>query len=123
MKIYNLSNIEDIFSAKMFIEQYLLEENKIEEKMELQDFILAYMNVSKKVYIKNDNIIPFEYHKINNEDIIIITNNEHIDLISNALMNINYDISNLSAISNEQLHTMFSNDNYECFIIDNKYKK
>lgn len=123
MKIYNLSNIEDIFSAKMFIEQHLLEENKIEEKMELQDFILTYMNVSKKVYIKNDNIIPFEYHKINNEDIIIITNNEHIDLISNALMNINYDISNLSAISNEQLHTMFSNDNYECFIIDNKYKK
>ena len=123
MKIYNLSNIDEVFLAKQYIEKILLDENKINEKLELQEFILSYMNVSKKVYLKNDNIIPFEYYKLNEEDIIIITDDNHKDDITKALSNINFDLSSLSYMSNNQLNNIFLEDNYECFIINSKYMK
>lgn len=123
MKIYNLSNIDEVFLAKQYIEKILLDENKINEKMELQEFILSYMNVSKKVYLKNDNIIPFEYYKLNEEDIIIITDDNHKDDIVKALSNINFDLSSLSYMSNNQLNNIFLEDSYECFIINSKYMK
>lgn len=123
MKIYNLSNIDEVFLAKHYIEKILLDENKINEKLELQEFILSYMNVSKKVYLKNDIIIPFEYYKLNEEDIIIITDDNHKDDITKALSNINFDLSSLSYMSNSQLNNTFLEDNYECFIINSKYMK
>lgn len=123
MKVYNLSNIEEIFLCKTYIESILLNNNEIEEKMELQDFIAKYMNVSNKVYMKNSIIIPFEIYNLCDEIIIIITENTYKDILINELNKIEYNLSNLKIIPNNILFNMFSEDNQNFFIIDNKYMK
>lgn len=121
MKVYNLSNIEEIFLCKTYIESVLLNKNEIEEKMELQDFITKYMNVSNKVYMKNSIIIPFEIYNLYDEIIIIITENIHKDILINELNKIEYNLSNLKTIPNNILFNMFTEDNQNFFIINNKY--
>lgn len=125
MKVYNLSNIEEIFLCKIYIESILLENNEIEEKMELQDFISKYMNVSNKVYMKNSTIIPFEMYDFYDEIIIIITENTYKDILVDELKKIEYNLSNLKVIPNNVLFNMFSEDedNKNLFIINNKYMK
>lgn len=123
MKIYNLSNIEEIFLCKIYIESILLDNNEIEEKMELQDFIAKYMNVSNKVYMKNSTIIPFEIYDFYDEIIIIITENTYKDILVDELRKIEYNLSNLKVIPNDVLFNMFSEDNKNLFIINNKYMK
>lgn len=125
MKVYNLSNIEEIFLCKIYIESILLENNEIEEKMELQDFISKYMNVSNKVYMKNSTIIPFEIYDFYDEIIIIITENTYKDILVDELKKIEYNLSNLKVIPNNVLFNMFSEDedNKNLFIINNKYMK
>ena len=123
MKVYNLSNIEEIFLCKTYIESILLNNNEIEEKMELQDFIAKYMNVSNKVYMKNSIIIPFEIYNLYDETIIIITENTYKDILINELNKIEYNLSNLKIVPNNILFNMFSEDNQNFFIIDNKYMK
>lgn len=123
--------IEEFVIAKAKIEKPLLDDEIIEKKMSIKEFI-EYINLSNSTYILNDNnkmnTIAFNIFKLENNDFAVMYSstleNEKIESFKKKLKEINYDISNLIHFS--QLDIINGNidlneDNY--FIINNEFYK
>ena len=124
MKCFCIQNVNDIFRGKIFIEDLLIKNGEIEKEMELNDFIFKYFNISKYIYLHGNNVFPFEYYKLYDEEILIYSEEESKNLILNKLKSINYDFSSLTEVSNIDFITNYDGfNNLDMFIINNKYYK
>ena len=124
MKCFCIQNVNDIFRGKIFIEDLLIKNGEIEKEMELNDFIFKYFNISKYIYLHGNDVFPFEYYKLYNEEILIYSEEESKNLILNKLKSINYDFSSLTEVSNIDFITNYDGfNNLDMFIINNKYYK
>lgn len=124
MKCFCIQNVNDIFRGKIFIEDLLIKNGEIEKEMELNDFIFKYFNISKYIYLHGNDVFPFEYYKLYDEEILIYSEEESKNLILNKLKSINYDFSSLTEVSNIDFITKYDNfNNLDMFIINNKYYK
>lgn len=124
MQCFCIKNVNDIFRGKIFIENLLIKHEEIEKEMELNDFIFKYFNISKYVYLHGNDIFPFWYYKLYDEEILIYSEEKSKDLILNKLKSINYDFSSLTEVSNIDFITKYDNfNNLDMFIINNKYYK
>lgn len=97
--------IEDFVIAKNKIEKPLIENEEIEKKMTITEFI-SYINLKNNVYCTNDedkSVIPFEIKKPNKEELVIIYSSIASDNINNEfkkeLEKIDFDLSKLNKIS------------------------
>ena len=124
MKCFCIQNVNDIFRGKIFIEDLLIKNGEIEKEMELNYFIFKYFNISKYIYLHGNNVFPFEYYKLYDEEILIYSEEESKNLILNKLKSINYDFSSLTEVSNIDFITNYDGfNNLDMFIINNKYYK
>ena len=100
MKIVNINDIEDLIINKYFIEQKLLEDNKIESKMSIDEFINTYAKIDL-IYKLQDFNIPFGFRKINGEDylFVITDDNNILDIIKNKLKLLKYNLDNLQKVN------------------------
>ena len=122
MKCFCIQNVNDIFRGKIFIEDLLIKNGEIEKEMELNDFIFKYFNISKYIYLHGNDVFPFEYYKLYDEEILIYSEEESKNLILNKLKSINYDFSSLTEVSNIDFITNYDGfNNLDMFIINNKY--
>ena len=130
MKIYycNINkineNVEDFVIAKNKIEMDLIEEEKIEKKMTISEF-LSYVNLQYSIFAINEKtliVIPFQITKLENKDIVIIysssTTEEYENKLKEKLKSINYDLTKLNKIDELQ---MLENTFEKYFIIDNQF--
>jgi hypothetical protein len=84
--INNLSNnYEEFVLAKIDIENYLLETNKIEEKIKLVDF-LKYLDISTTFVFENKIFISFAYYKTKENEYLIYANNSKNEELSDKLL-------------------------------------
>ena len=99
--------LEDFLFAKVDVEKKLLEDNVIEKRMKLEDFIL-YLNIQDKVYMKNQKSIAFNILKGLNDTYVFYSfletpDEELFKAFSNKLEKINYKFSKLTKMSNMDL--------------------
>lgn len=125
MRVCVLDNIEDIFETKAFIDKYLIENDKAKEKMELNDFILKYCNLSNKIYVNNGEIIPFELHTFEDENLIILADKNKKDVLVKKLEEIKYNFGNSVQFTNDNLEffNLLNNSKTDFFIIDKQVHK
>lgn len=125
MRVCVLDNIEDIFEAKSYIDRYLIDNNKATEKMDLNDFILKYCNLSNKIYVNKGEIIPFELHNIDNENILILANKTNKDELIQKLETIKYDFGEPMSFNSNNIEyfNLLNNENSDYFIINKKVHK
>ena len=97
--------IEDFVIAKNKIEKPLIENEKIEKKMTISEFI-DYVDLKNNVYCacdKDKSVIPFEIIKPNDDEIVIVYSSTAEDDIDNEfkkdLQKIEFDLSRLNKIS------------------------
>jgi len=97
--------IEDFVIAKNKIEKPLIENEKIEKKMTISEFI-DYVDLKNNVYCASDkdkSVIPFEIIKPNDDEIVIVYSSTAKDDIDNEfkkdLQKIEFDLSRLNKIS------------------------
>lgn len=122
MDIVNITDIEDLVLSKIKIEK-LLKENKEIEKLDLQNYINTYCNLSQNTFLYYGTPYPFNYLNIYGESFLYITEKgDYLDKLIDKLNNVNFDISKLKPIS-----TLAISENYDevakgqFFIINGKY--
>lgn len=124
MRSYCINNVNDIFKAKFFIEEKLIAAGKLEEEMQLDEFVKKYFDVSKMVYLHEDDILPFAIYKIEDEVIFIYTDEDKKDLIENKLKSMNFDFSGLKEVRNHEFYKLIDpmeDKALDMFILNNKY--
>lgn len=99
--------LEDFLFAKVDIEKKLLEEEKIEKRMKLEDFII-YLNLQEKVYMKGQRSIAFNILSGLNNDYVFYSfleeaNEELLNSFKEKLKKIKYNFSNLNKMTNIDL--------------------
>ena len=124
MKIVNINDIEDLIINKYFIEQKLLEDNKIESKMSIDEFINTYAKIDL-IYKLQDFNIPFGFRQINGEDylFVITDDNNMLDIIKNKLKLLKYNLDNLQKVNYEDLLKNEHLRDEEYIIKDSDYYK
>jgi len=122
MKVINVTDIEDLISAKLEIDSLLLSHKDIEKKIPLNEYMEKYCNLSNAYSYKGD-IIPFAYYNIyGNQYLYIAQESDNIDKLIEKLKAIDFDLSNLKEITNIDIIEKFETyENAEYFIINNKY--
>lgn len=125
MRVCVLENIEDLFETKSFIDRYLIESNKATDRMELNDFILKYCNLSNKIYVNKGEVIPFELHNVGDENILILPNKTHKDELIKKLKSIKYNFGEPMTFdaNNLEYFTALNNEETDYFIINKKVHK
>lgn len=128
MKIVNITDIEDLISAKIDIDKYLISNNKRSEKMSLEYYFQNYVNVDN-AYLEHGKNIPFKILKLDNNsednDLIYLYISEEppkklIDVIESC----NYDLTNLKSINVEEIITNYGElDKIDLIIANNTYYK
>lgn len=102
--IVHIDDIEELIIAKYFIEQYLIKEKKLENKMSIQDFVSQFleMNTSMAIYnvFSKVEIVPFFIYQYENEIYVFFTEkNDLSEKTYSFLKSNNFDISNLKPYS------------------------
>lgn len=125
----SLNNIgdfpEDFILAKKDIEEYLIENNIIDERKKLEDFIL-YLNIQENIFIYQKQTIAFKVMKGKKDDYLIYTygNEETIssdlEILLEKLNNIDFDLSRLKKSKLEDLLTS-DLDNPKLFMINSQF--
>lgn len=98
-------DIDDVFKYKMIIEERLLKENKISEKLKLDDFI-EYLDFAKTIYIEGTKTtVPFCIYKLDDDNMVIFHTSEEAQLnkLLDSLLIIMYNFSNLEKLTREDL--------------------
>lgn len=124
MKIVNITDIEELITTKIEIDNLLITHKDREEKMKLEDYMKEYCTLDKYSYMFNDYVYPFQYKKVYNNEYLFVTdiNNEVIEKISKFLKRINYNINNTSPISMKEVASIFEDPSKtEIIIHDGKY--
>lgn len=124
MKYINVNNfmddLDEIVLAKIEIEKELIENETIEKKFNINEFI-QWINFSKSIFMKNDGEIdiniPFSIYKSSNELYIfyvLYENNEDnikaLDIFKNKLNDINFNINKLNKVN---MNELFENGLYK----------
>lgn len=119
--------VDNFVIAKNKIEQPLIDEEKLEKKMSIQEF-LNYINLTNNIFMANDaynTAIPFNIYKPTEENIVIIYALEkNIDNVEesfkDALKNIKYNLSNLKELTQIEILEGATQD--KCYyIINNEF--
>lgn len=86
----------ELLMAKRDISNYLIEQHKLENEYELQDFISS-IKLDKTIYVENiNNIIPFSiYYTPNNNYIFYVSEKNNIDTLKHILEELKYDLTTL----------------------------
>ena len=139
MNVYfcNISKIneevENFVIAKNKIEQPLIDNEELEKKMTIQEF-LNYIDLTKNIFMANDaynTAIPFnvykpiDIYKPKEENVVIIyALEENIDnveeLFKNTLSDIKYDLSTLKALTQLEILEGATQDK-SYYIINNEF--
>ncbi len=139
MNVYfcNISKIneevENFVIAKNKIEQPLIDNEELEKKMSIQEF-LNYIDLTKNVFMVNDaynTAIPFniykptDIYKPDEENVVIIyALEENIDNVEesfkNTLADIKYDLSTLKALTQLEILEGATQDK-SYYIINNEF--
>lgn len=98
--------VEDFVIAKNKIEAPLIEEEKMEKKMSIQEF-LSYIDLSQNIFMCNDNSnisIPFLISYPSKNDIVIIYSldtqvEKYTQIFKDNLSKINYNLNSLKRLS------------------------
>lgn len=118
LRIININDIEELILAKYSIDKYLIENNIIESKTELNDFITNYA-MTDYVYMINDKLIPF---KLLSYDVnyLFITSDDKDDLklLLEKLKSMKFDMNNKVEITTSDI--LKDIDSYDSLIIYNK---
>jgi len=120
-------NVEDFVIAKNKIEIPLIENETIEKKMTIQEF-LSYVDLSQNIFMINNGLnisIPFYINQPTKDEMVIIyaydgDNESDIQIFKENLNKINYNINSLSELSELEMLQGLSNDK-PYFIINNKF--
>ena len=119
--------VEDFVIAKNKIEQPLIDNEELEKKMSIKEFI-DFIDLTKKIFVSNDDAnvsIPFNIYNPSKDNIVIIyslDNNieKYTKIFKDALYNIKYDVSNLKELTQlEILEGATQNKSY--FIVNNEF--
>jgi len=119
--------VEEFVIAKNKIEQPLIDNEELEKKMSIQEF-LDYIDLTKHVFVSNDehNIsIPFAiYNPSKNVKVIIYSLEENVEkytqIFKDNLEKINYDINKLTKITQlEILQGIIQDKSY--YIINDEF--
>lgn len=116
-------NIENLFVAKKNIEDYLIDNGDITEKMTINKFI-EYLHIADNAFVNHtqDIIIPFTIINTNKTRYIfnVCNSEDESKILSSALSSIEYDISKLNKVS---ITDIFNNklSNKDFFIIKKNY--
>ena len=117
MRIVKLDDPIKIISAKQEIETKLIEENKLENEMELQEFV-KFLNLQNTIYVKDDTVVPFRIY----EDILFtVATDEVIKELNEKLSIINYDFTKLKNIDMLEVYNGELDKYPFFFIINSKY--
>ena len=118
--------VEDFVIAKNKIEKPLIEDEKIEKKMSIQEF-LNYIDLSKNIFMINDEFnisIPFLISKPSKDDIVIIYSldspiEKYDQIFKDNLQKINYNLDSLIELSANEIFEGIIKDHY--YIINNNF--
>ena len=118
---------EDFLIAKVDVERKLIEDEVIEKRMKLEDFIL-YLNIQKTIYMKGQKSIAFRIIEGLNDTYIFYSlldqadNNELFESFKQKLVNLNFKLNKLKKVEPIDLIQM-DMTNEEVMMIDfNIYK-
>lgn len=118
-------NIEDFVIAKNKIELDLIDQEKIEKKMSVSDF-LNYIDLQKTVFVFNEDklkVIPFYIYNLENKDIVILYSGEieesEEEQFKEKLYNLNFKLDNLRKV--DALDMLVENQYEKYFIINNEF--
>ena len=122
MKIININDIEDLILAKHEIDLMLIEDNVIEKRTELNEFLEKYA-MPTDIYIYNRLSISFKLYILHDKKYLFVTNynKEELNILENKLKSIKYDINNLINIKYSDTINMLDLENQNFLIINNKY--
>ena len=127
IKTINIGDIEELYLSKFLFDKERIENNK--EKMTLDQFIKDYADISHYSLIVNNEIIPFNIVKSENNNLFLFYYNENskdngkINMIIDILKEHEYDLSQLNAMKIKEITDLVNNENYTILIKDNKYYK
>lgn len=118
--------LEDFLFAKVDVEKKLLEDNIIEKRMKLEDFIL-YLDLQNKIYMKGQKSIAFNILEGLNDTYIFysfldLPDDELFKAFSTKLEKIKYNFSKLTKLSNMDLLEVGALDN-DMFILNFEFFK
>lgn len=117
MRIVKLDDPIKIITTKQEIETKLIEENKLEKEMELQEFI-KFLNLQNTIYVKDDTVVPF---RIYGDILFIVAEDKTIKELNETLSSFKYDFSKLKNISQIDIYNGELDKYKFFFIIDSKY--
>ena len=120
-------DVEDFVIAKNKIEQPLIDNEELEKKMSIQEF-LNYIDLTKNIFMANDDYntsIPFNIYNPTKENIVIIyaleRNIENCEeVFKDALKNIKYNLSNLKELTQLEILQGATQDK-SYYIINNEF--
>lgn len=120
-------DVEDFVIAKNKIEQPLIDNEELEKKMSIQEF-LNYIDLTKNIFMANDDYntsIPFNIYNPTKENIVIIYALEKNiknceEAFKDALKNIKYDLSNLKELTQLEILQGATQDK-SYYIINNEF--
>ena len=117
MRMVKLDDPIKIITTKQEIETKLIEENKLEKEMELQELI-KFLNLQNTIYVKDDTVVPFRIY----EDILFtVAEDKTIKELDETLASFKYDFSKLKNISQLDIYNGELDKYKFFFIIDSKY--
>lgn len=118
-------NIEDFVIAKNKIELDLIDQEKIDKKMSVSDF-LNYIDLQKTVFVFNEDklkVIPFYIYNLENKDIVILYSGEieesEEEQFKEKLYNLNFSLDSLRKV--DALDMLAENQYEKYFIINNEF--
>ena len=124
MKIVNINDIEDLILTKHEIDLMLIEDNIIEKRTTINEFLEKYA-MPTNIYMYNGISIPFKLYILHDKKYLFVTNynKQENEVLENKLKQIKYDMNNLVKLTNDEIQKMedYSNENF--IIIDNHYYK
>lgn len=98
--------VEEFVIAKNKIEAPLIEEEKIDKKMSIREF-LGFVDLSKSIFVYNDELnitIPFYMAYPSKDEVVVVYSlDQHIEkytaIFKENLEKINYDLSSLTKLN------------------------
>lgn len=117
MRIVYLYKPSSILLAKLEIEKELKEANKIENEMDIQEFI-NFLNLPRTIFIKDDIVVPF---RVYNDMLFIVADEKTSEIVKTAIESFNCDFGSLIKVPTKDVYTgALENEEYY-FIIDSDY--
>jgi hypothetical protein len=119
--------VDNFVIAKNKIEQPLIDNEELEKKMSIQEF-LDYIDLTQNIFMANDaynTAIPFKIYKPTEENVVIIyaleKNIENVEeSFKAALKNIKYNLSNLKELTQIEILEGATQDK-SYYIINNEF--